>query len=373
MSQQKQQRLTSLDAFRGFTIAGMILVNQIGLESSAYSWFKHVDLNGCTFADLIFPFFLFIVGAAIALSVRKYNENNKPTAAVYQRILRRCAILFALGLFLNGFWNYDFSTIRILGVLQRIALAYLLAMLVALNLPQKRQWLVAVVLLVGYWLAMAFIPVPEYGAGDFTRVGNFGAYIDRLIIPANHLYQWDNYNGMGDPEGLFSTLSAVVTVLAGYFTTQWLVRQSINSTTSLNLAIFGFSSSVIGLVWNVWFPINKKLWTSSFVLFTAGIALLILAACYELIEVRGKRSWGKPLEILGLNPIFIFVASILLIKILVKTKVTEETSIYNWIYENFFSSWAGPANGSLLFAMVILAFWWLVAWIMYRKGWFITV
>ena len=376
MSQHKKQRLTSLDAFRGFTIAGMILVNQAGLEKSTYSWLKHADFDGCTFADLIFPFFLFIVGAAIALSVRKYNEDHKPTAAVYWRILRRFLILFALGLFLNGFWSYDFSTIRILGVLQRIALAYLLAMLIALNVPQKRQWVVAVVLLIGYWLAMAFIPVPESGVGNFTRIDNFGAYIDRLIIPANHLYQWDNYNGMGDPEGLFSTLPAVVTVLAGYFTTQWLVRQSINSTTSLNLAIFGLSSSVIGLVWNVWFPINKKLWTSSFVLFTAGIALLILAACYELIEVRGKRSWGKPLEILGLNPIFIFVASVLLIKILVKTKVVvgdEIISSYNFIYQHFFLSWAGPANGSFLFAISTLLLWWLVAWVMSRQGWFVKV
>jgi len=365
----KKQRLSSLDAFRGLTIAGMILVNKAGLEESAYTWIKHADWNGCTFADLIFPFFLFIVGGAIPFSVRKYD-------GIYWRIGRRTVILFGLGLFLNGFWNYDFESIRILGVLQRIALTYLLTILIVFNVPKKRQWLVGGVLLLGYWLAMTFIPVPEYGAGNLTRVGNFGAYIDRLIIPSNHLYKWDDYNSLGDPEGLFSTLPAVVTVLLGYFTVEWLRKQSINSTTSINLAIFGLSSSVMGLVWNVGFPLNKKLWTSSFVLFTAGIALLVLAVCYELIEVRGKRNWGKPLEVLGLNAIFIFIASILEIKILFKTKVgvgEEAVSTYNWIYEHFFLSWAGPANGSLLFALATLLFWWLVAYGMYRRGWFFKV
>lgn len=374
--QKSSTRLTSLDVFRGIAIAGMILVNKAGVADQVYPFLEHADWNGCTLADLVFPFFLFIVGAAIAFSFSKYTEDNRPTASVYWRILRRSLILFALGLLLNGFWTYNFSTIRIMGVLQRIGIAYLLASLAVLKLPRKGQWVLAGVLLVGYWIAMTFIPVPGYGAGVLTREGNLGAYIDRLVIGTAHLYKGDQYNSMGDPEGLFSTLPAVVTVLAGYFTAQWLRTQPIKSRTSIGLVVFGISCLIIGLVWGWIFPINKKLWTSSFVLFTAGLALLVLAACYELIEVRNFRRWGKPFEVLGLNAITIFVASVLAIKTLVLSHVgTGENAptTFTWIYENVFASWAGGMNGSLLFALVTLLFWWVVAYGMYWRGWFVKV
>ena len=374
-------RLTSLDVFRGITIAAMILVNMAGVADDVYPPLTHADWHGCTPTDLVFPFFLFIVGVAMTFSLSKYTEGNKPTSTVYWRILRRAAILFTLGLLLNGFWNqglwtFDLSSIRILGVLQRISITYLLASLIVLNLPRKGQWILAAVLLIGYWLMMMYLPVPEYGAGVLTREGNFGAYIDRMIIPKAHLYKGDGFNFMGDPEGLFSTIPAIVSVLAGYFTGQWIRSQPVQSRTSIGLGLFGVGCLIIGWAWGWTFPINKKLWTSSYVFFTSGWALLLLAACYELIEVRLIRRWSKPFEIMGLNAIALFVPSVLLIKILVKTTIgtgKDAPSTYNWIYQNFFASWAGLLNGSLLFAIVTVLLWWAVGVLMYRQRWFLKV
>ncbi|MEA5595186.1 acyltransferase family protein [Rivularia sp. UHCC 0363] len=377
---QTINRLSSLDVFRGITIALMILVNMASIADNVYPPLLHAEWNGWTVTDFVFPFFLFIIGVAMAFSLSKYTEGNKPNAAL-GRIFRRAVILFALGLFLNGFWNqgiwtFGLSTIRIMGVLQRISLAYLFAALIVLFLPRKAQWIVAGILLVAYWLTMMYVPVPNYGAGELTAVGNFGAYIDRLIIPKAHLYKGDGFNFMGDPEGLFSTIPSVVSVLAGYFTGNLLKNSKVNSSTSMDLVLFGLTCLVIGGTWDIFFPINKKLWTSSYVIFTAGWALLLLAGCYELIEVRKIRRWAKPFEVMGLNAIAIFMASIILIKVLVKTKVgvgAEAPMTYTWIYENIFASWAGKFNGSLLFAFVTVLLWLAVAYIMYRQRWFIKV
>ncbi|MFN7413138.1 MAG: acyltransferase family protein [Dolichospermum sp.] len=375
-------RLSSLDVFRGITIAAMILANMAGVADDVYRPLSHSEWHGCTPTDLIFPCFLFIVGVAMTFSLSKYTAENKPTKAVYLRILRRTAILFILGLVLNGFWNqgvwtFDLSSIRLMGVLQRIALTYLFASLIVLKLPRKSQWLVAGGLLIAYWLTMMYIPVPDYGAGVLTREGNFGAFIDRLIIPKAHLYKGDGFNFLGDPEGLFSTIPAIVSVLAGYFTGEWIKdKKQATSQTSMDLVLFGLCCLVIAIIWDVAFPINKKIWTSSYVLFTAGWALMLLAACYELIEVRLIKRWSKPFEMMGLNAIALFVASVFLIKITAKTQLgTGETavSIYNWIYQNIFASWAGNFNGSFLFALVTLLFWYGVAVLMYQKRWFIKV
>jgi predicted acyltransferase len=378
--QKVSKRLVSLDVFRGIAIALMILVNMAGVADQVYPPLLHADWNGCTPTDLVFPFFLFIVGVAMAFSLSKYTDSAvvSPLAkgGIYWQIVRRSAILFALGLLLNGFWNYDLSTIRIMGVLQRIGLAYLLAALVVLKLTRRGQWAIALLLLIGYWVAMSFVPVPGYGVGNLTREGNLGAYVDRLIIGTAHLYKGDKFNSMGDPEGLFSTLPAVVTVLLGYFTGEWLRKQPIKSRTSLNLVLVGLSCLVIGQVWGYWFPINKKLWTSSYVVFTAGWALLLLAVCYEWIEVRGRRHWGKPFEIMGLNAIFVFVASVLMIKILVKTHIgtgEKAPTTYTWLYEHLFVPWVGAMNGSFLFALVTVLFWWVVVYGMYRRRWFVKV
>jgi len=374
-------RLTSLDVFRGITIAGMILVNMAGLADHVYPPLDHSQWNGCTPTDLVFPFFLFIMGVAMTFSLSKYTRDPQHSPAVYWRLFRRGGILFGLGLVLNGFWNhgvwtFDLSIIRIMGVLQRISITYLLASLAVLKLPQKGQWVLAALLLIGYWLAMVYISVPGYGAGVLTHEGNLGAYIDRLIIPKFHLYKSDGWHYMGDPEGLFSTIPAIVTVLTGYFTGEWIRGQTVKSRTTLGLVLLGIACLGIGLAWGWIFPINKKLWTSSYVIFTTGWALLLLATCYELIEVRLIRRWSKPFEMMGLNAITVFIASVLLIKILVNLNVgtgEKALSAYNWINQHFFIPWAGPLNGPLLFAIVTVLLWFGVAVVMYQKRWFIKI
>ncbi|MGL5065622.1 MAG: acyltransferase family protein [Microcoleus sp.] len=408
-------RLKSLDVFRGIAIASMILVNNPGSWKHIYPPLEHAEWHGCTPTDLVFPFFLFIVGCAMSFSLSKYTQTVKetettiskvtdksapanseqtavdpaiyplkksllqhPYSQIYGRIARRAAILFILGLLLNTssialdvLLNNapveNFAKIRIMGVLQRISLAYLISAIAILNLSPRNLKLLAIALLFGYWGALTLIPVHEYGFGNLTPEGNLIGYLDRLILGSQHLYK----GGPFDPEGLLSTLPAVVTVLIGYFTGEWLRVQPIKTRTSINLAICGLSCAVIGSLWGLLFPINKQLWTSSYVVFTAGWALLLLAACYETIEVRNWK-WGQPFEIMGVNAIFLFVASGIVARILLKTRIgTGETAstTYNWIYENWFVPWAGTLNGSLAFAVTAVLFWWLILYGMYRRGW----
>ncbi|MEC4895131.1 MAG: DUF5009 domain-containing protein [Oscillatoria sp. PMC 1051.18] len=376
-------RLISLDVFRGLAIAGMILVNNPGSWAAVYPPLLHAEWHGFTPTDLVFPAFLFIVGTAIAFALAKYTMGKKPKSDAYKQIIRRSLILFALGLLLNGSsivmdWLLndtpisELTNIRIMGVLQRISVAYLLAALAILNLRKKWLWLLAAVILLVYWLAMIFIPVPGYGAGNLTPEANLAGYLDRVILGSNHLYK----GGPFDPEGLFSSLPAVVTVLLGYFAGDWIRNQPIQSRTSIGLLLFGIGSLILGWLWGFVFPINKQLWTSSYVLFSAGWALLIFAACYELIEVRRIRRWGFPFQVMGLNAIFVFVVSGLFVRLLYKTKIglgEDAPSTYTWIYETFFQPWAGDFNGSLLFAIASVLFWWSLLYLLYRKGWFFKV
>jgi len=374
-------RLISLDVFRGLTIAMMIIANMAGVVPDVYPFLSHAPWNGCTPTDLVFPFFLFIVGVAMSFSLSKYSLESKLNSFVYFNLCRRAVILFTLGLLLNGFWNqgvgsFDLQSLRLMGVLQRIGLAYLFASLIVLKLPEKTQWALAGILLIFYWLTMMYIPVPDYGAGMLTQEGNFGAFIDRLIIAKPHLYAGDGFNFRGDPEGLFSTIPAVVNVLFGYFAGQWMRKSTINSHTSMDLVLWGLCSLVVGMIWDGLFPINKKLWTSSYVLFSTGWGLVFLAACYDLIEVRKIKRWSKGFEIIGLNAIALFVASVLLIKVTVKLKIGEgdnAISVYNWIYRNLFASWVGNTNGSFLFALATLSLWYGLAFFMYRQRWFIKL
>lgn len=351
----------------------MILVNNPGSWSHVYPPLLHAEWHGFTPTDLVFPAFLFIVGAAMAFAFARYTQHRTPPQKeVYLRILKRSAILFALGLFLNGFYTYDWSTIRIMGVLQRISLAYLLSSVVVLNLSIRQQIVLVVALLVGYQLAMQLIPVPGLSAGNLSPEGNFAAHIDRLVLGTQHLLRGGPY----DPEGLFSTLPAVGTVLLGYFSGWWLRRQTVTSRTAMYLGIAGLVCLVVGGLWGLMFPINKALWTSSYVVFSGGWCLLLLALCYQAIDVLGWRRWGFPFRIMGLNAIFLFVASGLVARILIYTRIgsgEEAPSTYTWIYERAFQSWAGPTPGSLAFAIVTVLLWWLVAYLMYRQRWFLKV
>lgn len=366
-------RLTSLDVFRGLAIGSMILANNPGSWDHVYPILLHEKWHGCKPVDLIFPFFLFIVGVASAFSLSKYTEGAEITPQVYWRIARRSAILFAFGLLLNGFPYYDLAKIRIMGVLQRISLAYLGASMAILNLTRKQLAIFSIVLLLGYWGALTLIPVPDFGAGNLTDPdGNLGAYLDRLILTTPHLLK----GGKFDPEGLFSTIPAIVTVIIGYFTGNWLKKQSISSRTSVNLVMFGLSFLVIGYVWGLLFPLNKALWTSSYVIYTAGWALLTLAGFYEAIEIRGWRKWFFPLEVMGVNAIFLFVASGFFARILLRTHIgsgDKAPTTYTWIYQNWFQPLFGDLNGSLAFAITTLLFWWIILYLMYRRNWLLKV
>lgn len=355
-------------------IAGMILVNTPGSWNYVYPPLLHAEWDGFTPTDLVFPAFLFVAGVAMAFSLSKYTKENKPTARVYWRIFRRCLLLFALGLMLNGtnFLLGLHDNLRILGVLQRISLAYFLAAIAVLNLQRRALWILSAAILLLYWLALMSIPVPGFGSGNLTLEGNLVGYIDRAILGTQFMYKQAQF----DPEGLLSTLPSVVTVLTGYLTGDYIHRRSIESATSMDLVLFGLSSLIIGHLWGVWFPVNKQLWTSSYVLVGTGWSLLLLAACYELIEVKGIRRWGFPFEVMGVNAIFLFVASGLVTRLFYYFKVgtgEDAPSAYTWIYENFFAPWAGELNGSLLFAIATVSFWWLVLYGMYRKGWFLKI
>lgn len=370
-------RLQALDVFRGIAIALMILVNNPGSWNYVYPWLAHAEWNGCTPTDLVFPFFLFIVGVAMAFSLSKYTpEYRAPETivpkSIYLQIARRFGILFLLGLLLNGFPGYNLAEIRIMGVLQRIGLAYFLAAIAIFNLSRKGLWLLSGGILLSYYLLMQFVLVPGYGIGNLSPEGNFAAYIDRLILGQSHLWK----GGFYDPEGLFSTFPAVVTVLGGYLTGNWIRKQPIRSDTSASLVVFGISCFVIGYLWGELFPLNKSLWTSSFVIVTAGWSLILLAFCYETIEVRGWTKWGFPFKVMGLNALTIFVASGFVARILNLIKIGDSPqapSAKTWLYETLFQSGFGAMNGSLGFAIATLLFWWLVSYLMYRQKWFVKV
>lgn len=365
-----KNRLESLDAFRGLTIAGMILVNNPGSWSHIYPPLRHAEWNGWTPTDLIFPFFLFIVGVAITFSLRKQLATHD-RSYIYRKIIRRTILLFALGLFLSGFPYYNLAKIRIPGVLQRIALVYFFAAVIALNTRWKTQAWIMAGLLIGYWGLMKLVPVPGFGAGNLTPEGNLGAYIDRHLL-GGHLWK-----GTWDPEGLLSTLPAIGTALSGVLTGVWLQSGRDKREIAGWMFTAGWLAIVAGLFWGIAFPINKSLWTSSYVLFTSGAALQFLAFCYWLIDVKGLKRWSYFAIVYGMNALAVFVLSGLLARILIYVKLPGADgirhSLKSILYQQFFLSWADPINASLAFAIVNILFWFLMMHILYRKRIFIKI
>jgi predicted acyltransferase len=371
-------RLVSLDVFRGLAIAGMILVNTPGSWEHVYPLLRHAPASGCLPADLVFPFFLFILGASLHLS--QSRKPGRPFA--FRRALRRAVLLFAIGLLLNSVsevldWLMRpgpplFAHLRIMGVLQRISLTYLLASLFISIAPLRVLKPASAALLLAYWGLLALVPVPGYGQGDFSPAGSLAAWLDRLLLSPAHLYR----GGHCDPEGLLSTLPATITVLAGFFICRWLTSQQQPSRAARGLALAGGLCLALGRLWGWAFPITKDLWTSSYVVYTAGWALLVLAGCYAAVEIKGWRLPTRPLEILGRNSILIYVGASLLARLLLGITVhpgPPTLSAYGWIYERLFAAWLGPAAGSLGFALAYLLLWWLVARALYQRGWFVRV
>ncbi len=357
--------MASLDVFRGLTIAGMILVNNPGSWSHVYSPLAHAEWHGWTPTDLIFPFFLFIMGVAIPLALGRRLARGDPRRAIWWHIVRRALILFALGLFLNGFPHFELSRIRIPGVLQRIALCYLFSALIVMKTTVRGQAIAAALLLAAYWLLMRFVPVPGYGAGVWEKEGNLAAYLDQRLLHG-HLYRptWD-------PEGILSTIPAIGTTLLGALAAYWLLSPRTAREKTLGLIGTGIVGIALGHVMNLWFPINKNLWTSSYAVFTGGMALLCLAACFWMVEVKGIRRPFIPFLIFGVNPISVFVLSALVARLMILFRIARpdgtEISLKAYIYETLFASWAGPWRGSLLFALAYVAFWLAPMALLYRK------
>ena len=292
-------RLLSLDVFRGITIAGMVLVNNPGTWESIYWPLRHAEWHGWTPTDLVFPFFLFIVGVAIALSLGSRAESGGSKRDLYLKIVKRSLIIFGIGLFLNGFPYFSLSELRIPGVLQRIAVCYFFASIIFLNTRVRTQIVIAIALLLLYCIALAFIPAPGFAAGDLTKEGSLPSYVDRVVFGKHVWAQAKVY----DPEGLLSTVPALVTCLIGVLTGHWLRTEKSRMEKAAGLFVAGAVLVAVGWAWNSFFPINKALWTSSYVLFTAGMACVTLATCMWIIDEQGVRGWTKPFVIYGTNPL----------------------------------------------------------------------
>lgn len=361
-------RIYSLDVFRGMTVAAMILVNNPGSWETVYSPLLHAHWNGCTPTDLIFPFFLFIVGVSIQFAYQQKKDEGLTRTLLF-KIIRRTAIIFSLGVFLSLFPKFDFSVVRIPGVLQRISLVFLVCSLLYFKTGWLTQVRVAVALLVGYYLLMTLVPVPGAGAANLDAETNLGAWLDRLLLNGHLWAQSKTW----DPEGLLSTVPAIATGILGLLTGRLFLSIQDPSQKTAWMFFTGALLTVFGLAWNLNFPINKSLWTSSFVLYTGGIAMQFFAGCYWLIDVQGARGWAAPFTFYGRNAIFVFVASGLVAKILIRTKLDGDVSIWTYLYQTFYASWLDPYNASLAFALTLVGLFLLVLWWMDTRKIYIKV
>ena len=428
---ENTDRLVSLDVFRGITIAGMTLVNNPGTWSTIYGPLKHAEWNGNTPTDYSFPFFLFIVGVAIPIAFAKRQEG--PTRDIYYKILSRGAKIFALGLViyaipffgwsetdLSQFWKVlislgftavlylylvdrsklaaivlaatavlililylagtsfvwmDLATVRIPGVLQRIAVCYVVASIIFLNTTWRQQAIIGACILVGYWLMMTLIPVPGCGVTTIDdKACNFAAYLDRTILTSDHLWSAAK---VFDPEGMLSTLPAIVTTMLGALTGKWLIGERDRVEKANGIFFAGTILAAAGWSWSLLFPLNKALWTSSFVLYTAGLALLTLGVCYWLVDVKRMSWWTKPFVVFGVNALALYVFSGILSNLLGSFTVGgadgKPVVLQEWIYINLFLIWADPINASLAYGLSYVAFWLLMMWMLYRQRIFIKV
>lgn len=366
------KRLVSLDALRGITIAFMILVNNGG--QYAYGPLKHSDWNGWTPTDLVFPTFLFVMGTSLVFSFESRLSRGASKKSLILHTLRRFVILFLLGLVVNGFPFFHLATLRIYGVLQRIAICFLVCSFLYLwDRGAKTKIALAIVALVGYWALLRFVPVPGYGMPGrdipfMDKQADIVAWLDRHIFPGRL------YVGVRDPEGLLSDIPAIATTLLGMLTGMWLRTKESIGRKCLGMAGAGVTCILLGELWNPWFPINKNLWTSSYVLFAAGVSLLVFALCYWAADIRGwKTGWTYFWLVFGTNAISAYVLSELLASALSATKLSAKATLGGEIYTGLFQRVHPPGVGALLYALAFVIVCWLVMWPLYRKRIFIKV
>ena len=368
----KPRRILSVDIFRGMTIAMMIIVNNPGSWAFVYAPLRHAKWHGCTPTDLVFPFFLFIVGAAMRFAFVRWHSFASND--FYKHVFFRTLSIFLAGTLIHAFpfiqQDWDWSSFRIMGVLQRIALAYGIAAIMVIHLDLKKIFITALGILIAYW------GILWIGGGEdpYSLEHNLIRKIDIFLLGESHLY-----GGTGiqfDPEGLLSTIPSVVTVLIGY-----LVGSMLHTTKDFldnvkRMSTFGIGLMIVGIIWGLLFPINKQLWTSSYVLFTGGIATLILSLLCFMIDIK---KWKKPLwvfQIFGTNSIFLFVLSGLWTKIILRLRFDLEgqsISGYGYLYKTLFVPIGGDMFGSFLFAFAHLVGFWLILLWLYRKKIFINL
>ena len=366
-------RLVSLDVFRGITIAGMVLVNDPGSWEHIYWPLEHAAWHGWTPTDLVFPFFLFIVGVAITLAFGSRVDSGRSPRDLYPKIIRRTVIIFAIGLFLNALSNFSLAELRIPGVLQRIAVCYLLASIIFLNTKIRTQVVITIALLLIYWLLLKLVAAPGFAAGDLTKEGSLPSFVDRTVF-GNHVWAQAK---VYDPEGILSTIPALATALIGVLAGHWLRSKKSPYEKVAGLFVAGAICVAVGWAWSPFFPINKALWTSSYVLFTGGLALQFLALCHWVIDIKGYRRWAKPFEVFGVNAIALYVVADLIAELLGLVNVSgpdgTKISLGSWIFENLFASWASPVNASLAFAIAFVLVCCGIMWILYRRKIFIRI
>jgi predicted acyltransferase len=372
-------RLVALDAFRGATIAAMILVNNPGSWAHVYAPLRHADWHGCTPTDLIFPFFLFIVGVAIPLAFAPRLAAGASRPALAARALRRGATLVLLGL---GIAAYPFVTLtpvfgmhanladlRVPGVLQRIGVCYVLAAWLALFTRGRTQALVLVACLLGYQALLLLVPVQGGSAGQLdAKAGNLAAWVDRAVFGERHLWKQSR---TWDPEGLLGTIPALATCLFGVACGRVLLAAADARVKCARLAAAGAVWTLAGWTWGLWFPLNKSLWTSSYATFTAGLAAIALAALLYAVDVRGWRRPARPLVAYGVNAITVFVGSALLARTLQLVRVRRgdgSVALSAWVHETLFAAWLPPKPASLAYALAWIAGWYAVLAAMARRG-----
>lgn len=380
------------------TVAGMLLVNNPGTWSAIYPPLAHAAWHGWTPTDVIFPFFLFIVGITTQLSLGARRARGDDDRAIRRQILKRGALIFLFGFLINGFPFFTWGAVpgdpdpsfldrvldrlehwRIMGVLQRIGLAYIVSALIATRATVRTQVIVTAVLLLGYWFAMTVVPVPGsngtpgallLGRGETTLAG----YLDRVLLDwsrfglGNHLWvgsvTWD-------PEGILSTTGAICTALLGNLAGRWIGQPRPLVERVAGLFAAGAIAMMVGLMWHWSFPINKSIWTGSYVVFTAGMASVVLATIIWLIEMQNQRWWVKPFEIYGLNPMVAFVGSAVMARLIysiIKVDLNgQQVSLQAAFYRTAFASWLSPLNASLAFALAFVAFWFGVLLLLYRR------
>ncbi len=362
VSQTPTQRLVSLDVLRGITIAGMIVVNTPGTWEHVYPPLQHAEWHGLTPTDLVFPFFLFMVGISITLALGKRVAQGVPSGNVVGKIVKRSLIIFGLGLFLALFPDFDFSELRVVGVLPRIAIVYLVCSLLFLRLSWRAIAGVSAVILVAYWLVMVLIPVPGVGPANLEPGTNLAAWLDNWLVPGRL------YRGTWDPEGFLSTFPAIVSGFTGVLTGYWLRTARRIDEKIIGMMVAGVLACLVGYLWHQVFPVNKNLWTSSYVLVSSGMALLLLGTLYWLIDVQHYRR-GTPFFVaFGMNAIMAYVLHGMLISAFHIPLNGAGDTLRGVSYQGLVQLGLGTSLASFVWALLYLLLCFVPIWVMYRRG-----